>query len=73
MSLFKIQINVCSGCGFDVATVAAVSPLGFEVVCPPEDGGCGCCGCVGDTEAEAVKLWNAGLVTHCGGVMRHGL
>lgn len=62
MSLRKVWVNICPGCGRDVARPVADMPSGFRVICQPEDGGCGCGGCHDDTEAGAIKLWNAGLI-----------
>ena len=62
MSWHRIKLALCPGCGRDIARALPAMPSGFSVMCQPEEGGCGCTGCAGDTEAEAVMLWNAGLV-----------
>lgn len=62
MSWHPINLAVCPCCGRDVVRATQFAPsLVWRVVCAPELGGCGARSVTDDTEAGAVKCWNAGL------------
>ena len=60
-----MQAAVCPCCGRDVARVTR-APDGWRMICDPDRNGCGAEGAVGDTEPEAMIIWNAGLYASAG-------
>lgn len=65
MSWHPINLAVCPCCGRDVARAVPVTD-GWRVICDPVRGGCAAEGAVGEGEAEAVTIWNAGLYASAG-------
>jgi hypothetical protein len=65
MSDMQNPSAVCPYCGCDVAHLIPTTN-GWQVICNPEIGGCAATGVAGDTEAEALTIWNAGLYTSAG-------
>lgn len=65
MSWHMINSAVCPCCGRDVARCLP-APDGYRVICDPELMGCGAEGAAGDTETEALTIWNAGLYASAG-------
>lgn len=64
MSWHPVNIALCPHCGRDVAQPLQFAPtLRWSVVCDPDRAGCGARGAFGDTEAEAVTIWNVGLIS----------
>lgn len=65
MSMLTLYASVCPCCGRDVARITQAAD-GFRMICDPELNGCGAEGSVGDTESEALTIWNAGLYASAG-------
>jgi hypothetical protein len=65
MSFITLQAAICPCCGRDVARVTAAAN-GFRMICDPDRNGCGAEGAVGNTEAEGLNIWNAGLYASAG-------
>lgn len=60
MSEVSLYARACPCCGRDVARVQPAAD-GFRMICDPDVAGCGAESALGDTEAEALNLWNVGL------------
>lgn len=65
MSAPEVRPAICPVCGGDCAYVIPTTG-GFQVICGPEFGGCAATGVAGNSEAEAVTIWNAGLYASAG-------
>ena len=67
MSWHRVNIALCQFCGRDVARPDELRFRSWQVWCSPERIGCDARSATGESEVEAIRLWNMGLAHRPGG------
>ena len=62
MSWRAVNVAICHCCARDVAGPLQYGANTWAVVCHFNSGGCRAHSAFGETEIEAITIWNAGLV-----------